>query len=100
MQTLFNNDTIQASRWQADNMVLNYQVIDYQRFVTQRIVYQEEMLRLHFGLKGDCRVKFNHLGNKGRATQHYELGYSSPQHFHNVFKKEFGVTPAFVRQTP
>jgi AraC-like DNA-binding protein len=30
----------------------------------------------------------------------YELGYSSPQHFNNAFKKEFGVTPAFVRQTP
>ena len=29
-----------------------------------------------------------------------ELGYSSPQHFHNQFKKHFGHTPNFVRNNP
>jgi len=30
----------------------------------------------------------------------YETGYSSPQHFSNVFKKKFGVSPKSVRKTP
>lgn len=29
-----------------------------------------------------------------------ELGYSSPQHFNNVFKKRFGLTPDSVRKNP
>lgn len=30
----------------------------------------------------------------------FETGYSSPQHFSNVFKKKFGVSPKSVRKTP
>ena len=30
----------------------------------------------------------------------YELGYSSPQHFHHQFKKAFGVTPNYIRNNP
>ena len=30
----------------------------------------------------------------------YQVGYSSPQHFSNAFKKQFGVTPNNVRNTP
>ena len=30
----------------------------------------------------------------------YSLGYSSPQHFNNAFKKQFGITPHVIRQTP
>ncbi len=30
----------------------------------------------------------------------YESGYSSPQHFSNAFKKEFGITPNTVRENP
>ncbi len=29
-----------------------------------------------------------------------DLGYSSPQHFHNQFKKRFGHTPNYVRKNP
>ncbi len=29
-----------------------------------------------------------------------DLGYSSPQHFHNQFKKHFGVTPKNVKKNP
>ncbi|SHI74215.1 AraC-type DNA-binding protein [Tangfeifania diversioriginum] len=30
----------------------------------------------------------------------YETGYSSPQHFSNAFKKEFGISPNCVRNNP
>lgn len=30
----------------------------------------------------------------------YQTGYSSPQHFSNAFKKEFGVTPNSIRNIP
>jgi AraC-like DNA-binding protein len=29
-----------------------------------------------------------------------ELGYATPQHFNNAFKKKFGITPFSVRKTP
>jgi AraC family transcriptional activator of pyochelin receptor len=29
-----------------------------------------------------------------------ELGYSTPQHFNNAFKKKFGITPFSVRNNP
>jgi AraC family transcriptional activator of pyochelin receptor len=29
-----------------------------------------------------------------------ELGYASPQHFNNAFKKRFGITPALIRNNP
>jgi AraC-like DNA-binding protein len=30
----------------------------------------------------------------------YQLGYSTPQHFNNAFKKRFGRTPATLRKNP
>jgi len=30
----------------------------------------------------------------------FELGYSTPQHFNNVFKKRFGITHDSSRKTP
>ncbi|WP_103070148.1 helix-turn-helix domain-containing protein [Aquimarina sediminis] len=30
----------------------------------------------------------------------YQIGYSSPQHFSNAFKKEFGATPDSIRKNP
>jgi AraC family transcriptional regulator, transcriptional activator of the genes for pyochelin and ferripyochelin receptors len=29
-----------------------------------------------------------------------ELGYATPQHFNNAFKKRFGITPALIRNNP
>ena len=37
---------------------------------------------------------------KTSAEIAYELGYSTPQHFNNAFKKKFGVTPNSVRINP
>jgi AraC-like DNA-binding protein len=37
---------------------------------------------------------------KTAADISMELGYSSPQHFNNVFKKRFGITPDSVRKNP
>jgi AraC family transcriptional activator of pyochelin receptor len=37
---------------------------------------------------------------KTAAEISYELGYSTPQHFNNAFRKKFGVTPASVRNNP
>ncbi|HWK03284.1 MAG TPA: AraC family transcriptional regulator [Puia sp.] len=35
---------------------------------------------------------------KTAAEISFELGYTTPQHFNNVFKKRFGLTPAAVRK--
>ncbi len=35
---------------------------------------------------------------KTAAEISYEMGYSTPQHFNNAFKKKFGVTPYSIRQ--
>ena len=37
---------------------------------------------------------------KGVAQIAFELGYSSPQHFSNQFRKKFGVAPNSVRKNP
>ena len=37
---------------------------------------------------------------KTAAEIAYELGYSTPQHFNNAFKKHFGLTPDMVRKNP
>jgi AraC-like DNA-binding protein len=37
---------------------------------------------------------------KTAAEISFELGYSTPQHFNNVFKKRFGLTPDSVRKNP
>jgi AraC family transcriptional activator of pyochelin receptor len=37
---------------------------------------------------------------KTAAEIAFELGYATPQHFHNAFKKRFGVTPNSMRKTP
>lgn len=37
---------------------------------------------------------------KTSAEIAYELGYATPQHFNNAFKKKFGVTPNSVRINP
>jgi AraC-like DNA-binding protein len=34
---------------------------------------------------------------KTAAEISYELGYATPQHFNNAFKKKFGVTPYSAR---
>ncbi len=37
---------------------------------------------------------------KTAAEISVELGYATPQHFNNAFKKKFGVTPSLVRNNP
>ena len=37
---------------------------------------------------------------KTAAEVAFELGYATPQHFNNAFKKRFGVTPNLVRNNP
>jgi AraC family transcriptional activator of pyochelin receptor len=38
--------------------------------------------------------------NLTAAEISFELGYSTPQHFNNAFKKRFGITPDLVRNNP
>src|SRR5206468_11676890 len=38
--------------------------------------------------------------DKTAAEVSFELGYSTPQHFNNAFKKKFGITPYSVRNNP
>ncbi len=37
---------------------------------------------------------------KTAAEIAFEMGYASPQHFNNAFKKQFGITPNLVRNNP
>lgn len=38
--------------------------------------------------------------DKTAAEISFELGYSTPQHFNNAFKKRFGTTPNLIRKDP
>jgi AraC family transcriptional activator of pyochelin receptor len=38
--------------------------------------------------------------DKTAAEISYEMGYSTPQHFNNAFKRRFGATPDSVRKNP
>jgi AraC-like DNA-binding protein len=38
--------------------------------------------------------------DKTAAEIAFELGYSTPQHFNNAFKRHFGITPDSVRKNP
>ncbi|MFK7933410.1 MAG: helix-turn-helix domain-containing protein [Saprospiraceae bacterium] len=57
-----------------------------------------------FGYIHHCRMSLAKrllLGTDKTAKEiAYETGYSSPQHFSNAFKKQFGVTPNRVRINP
>ncbi len=57
-----------------------------------------------FGYIHNCRMSLAKkllLGTDKTAKEiAYETGYSSPQHFSNAFKKQFGVTPNSVRKNP
>ena len=57
-----------------------------------------------FGYIHNCRMSLAKrllLGTAKSAKEiAYDTGYSSPQHFSNAFKKQFGVTPNSVRNSP
>lgn len=55
-----------------------------------------------FGYLADQRMELGRqaLMDKDKTVSEisYELGYSSPQHFSNSFKKKFGISPKFARK--
>lgn len=57
-----------------------------------------------FGYLTDQRLNLAHRylcdTAKTAAEISFELGYATPQHFNNAFKKKFGTTPANVRKNP
>ncbi len=54
-----------------------------------------------FGILSDYRLETAHkelIENKKTAAElANELGYSSPQHFSNAFKKKFGISPKQIK---
>lgn len=57
-----------------------------------------------FGYLADQRLHLAHRylqdTRKTAAEISIELGYATPQHFSNAFRKKFGITPASVRNNP
>jgi AraC-like DNA-binding protein len=57
-----------------------------------------------FGYLADQRLHLAHRylqdTRKTAAEISYELGYATPQHFSNAFRKKFGITPASARNNP
>lgn len=57
-----------------------------------------------FGYLSEQRLHLAHRylkdTDKTAAEISVELGYATPQHFNNAFKKKFGVTPYSVRNNP
>ncbi len=57
-----------------------------------------------FGYLAEQRLHLAHRylrdTNKTAAEISFELGYSTPQHFNNAFRKKFGLTPHSVRNNP
>ncbi|PSL45653.1 AraC family transcriptional regulator [Chitinophaga niastensis] len=57
-----------------------------------------------FGYLTDQRLHLAHQylrdTNKTAAEIALDMGYATPQHFNNAFKKKFGITPFLVRNNP
>ncbi|WP_160716177.1 helix-turn-helix domain-containing protein [Chitinophaga solisilvae] len=66
--------------------------------------FKEEFNNTVFGYLTDQRLQLAHryLRDTGKTAAEIsaELGYSTPQHFNNAFKKKFGFTPFSVRNNP
>lgn len=66
--------------------------------------FKEEFNNTVFGYLTDQRLQLAHQylrdTQKTAAEISFELGYSTPQHFNNAFKKKFGFTPYSVRNNP
>lgn len=66
--------------------------------------FKEKFSNTVFGYLADQRLHLAHqyLKDTGKTAAEIaaELGYSTPQHFNNAFKKKFGFTPFSVRNNP
>jgi AraC-like DNA-binding protein len=66
--------------------------------------FKETFNNTVFGYLADQRLHLAHQylrdTKKTAAEISYELGYATPQHFNNAFKKKFGLTPFSVRNNP
>jgi AraC family transcriptional regulator, transcriptional activator of the genes for pyochelin and ferripyochelin receptors len=66
--------------------------------------FKETFRNTVFGYLTDLRLQLAHRylkdTQKTAAEVAFELGYMTPQHFNNAFKKKFGFTPSSVRNNP
>jgi AraC-like DNA-binding protein len=66
--------------------------------------FKETFNNTVFGYLTEQRLHLAHQylrdTQKTAAEISFELGYATPQHFNNAFKKKFGVTPFSVRNNP
>ncbi|NLR64495.1 helix-turn-helix domain-containing protein [Chitinophaga varians] len=66
--------------------------------------FKEKFNNTVFGYLTDQRLQLAHqyLRDTGKTAAEIaaELGYATPQHFNNAFKKKFGFTPFSVRNNP
>ncbi len=66
--------------------------------------FRETFNNTVFGYLTDQRLQLAHQylrdTQKTAAEISFELGYATPQHFNNAFKKRFGITPFSVRNNP
>lgn len=66
--------------------------------------FKETFNNTVFGYLAEQRLHLAHQylrdTKKTAAEISYELGYATPQHFSNAFKKKFGLTPFSVRNNP
>ena len=66
--------------------------------------FKETFNNTVFGYLTDQRLQLAHQylldTNKTAAEISSQLGYATPQHFNNAFKKKFGITPFLVRNNP
>ncbi|KAA2245373.1 helix-turn-helix transcriptional regulator [Chitinophaga agrisoli] len=66
--------------------------------------FKETFNNTVFGYLTEQRLQLAHQylrdTQKTAAEISFELGYATPQHFNNAFKKKFGVTPFSIRNNP
>jgi AraC family transcriptional regulator, transcriptional activator of the genes for pyochelin and ferripyochelin receptors len=66
--------------------------------------FKETFNNTVFGYLADQRLQLAHRylkdTQKTAAEIAFDLGYTTPQHFNNAFKKKFGFTPFSVRNNP
>src|SRR3569623_1290908 len=121
---------MERTDWRSHGLLVTHTCTHFDGKRTHHGVARANVVRLHFGLRGDYSVTYPAIGrsfeemfgatvyvylteqrletarralldtDKTAAEVAFELGYATPQHFHSAFKKRFGVTPNSVRKAP
>lgn len=96
MEIKFDNGTIQQTKWQLDHIVIKHSLVAYHDFGQQKVSNTDDVVRLHFGLRGDYNFTYNALNTSFELKgEHNNILYSDglEMEVHNKSKhiETFGI---------